>query len=648
MNYNFRRSNSAASDWCASLCIMRSAQVAFAVLLLGLSGWTQKSQKETAAPDVVLITIDTLRADHVGCYGFKSAKTPTLDSLFSEGILFRKAITASPITNTSHASILTGLYPAHHGVSDFGVALSDSHVTVAELLHKKGYHTAAFIGAVILDSKTLAPGFDRGFDFYDNFPAKTLGAHWDRIERRAEEVVLHAQHWLKSNRMGPRFLWVHLYDPHDPYEPPPPYAAQFKFSPYDGEIAYADHAVSSLLATLKAQNRYDSSLIIVMGDHGEGLGEHHEDTHGIFLYDSTLHIPLIIKLPAGIRRGSTVETQVRSVDVLPTILEITGTATDAKFDGESLLGIFSKTSTGRLAISETDYPLRFGWAPIRSVRSNDHKYIEAPRPELYRLKDDPKESKNLYQPWNETVQDFRKVLAAYRVAAQQVGSIGTAPVPSSTIEELKALGYLGTVAGSTTVPEVSLLPDPKDKIDVQNQIHEGMVKQERGDLPDAIQRFAKAVELDPESGMAINQLGQAELMAHQYEAAAEHLRAAHGLLPKDNSITLKYGEALYHRGDLLGAAKVLEQALESTPGQYAARVMLGEIYLARNETSAAQDQFEAAILVDAEGIRAHFLLAKIYLSRNELVPARQQLHEVLRINPKNAEARNMLVAISQR
>ncbi len=203
--------------------------------------WGQAAPRK-AQPDVFLVTIDTLRPDHIACYGYKQIETPTLDALAADGIRFTQAFTHSPITNTSHTTILTGLLPSVHGVTDFGVPLSAQHVTWAELLKKQGYHTAAFIGAVILDSNTLAPGLDRGFDFYDNFPAKTdTKERWGRVERRGMEVIQHAETWLDKHRTGPRFVWVHLYDPHDPYEAPPPYSQKYK-EPYDGEIAYTDSA----------------------------------------------------------------------------------------------------------------------------------------------------------------------------------------------------------------------------------------------------------------------------------------------------------------------------------------------------------------------------------------------------------------------
>ena len=410
------------------------------------------SNSQTSAPDVYLITIDTLRADHVGCYGYKSVETPALDALAADGVRFAWAFTHSPITNTSHTTILTGLLPSVHGVTDFGIPLLPQHVTAAELLKKQGYQTAAFIGAVILDSNSLAPGLDRGFDYYDNFP-KTEGAdaegkssdgrkkaRWDRVERRGMEVVSHAEAWFGQHRTGPHFVWVHLFDPHDPYEPPPPFLEKYKDHLYDGEIAYADSAVAHWIAYLKKAGVYDNAIIVVTGDHGEGLGEHGEDTHGLFLYDSTLHIPLILKMPstwkadgAGSARGAVIEAQVRTIDILPTVLATTGIAAPAELNGESLLPLIAKAPADsahadRALFGETDYPLRWGWSPLRALRAENTKWIKAPRPELYDLRADPKELNNLYAPGTANVkaQSMQALMAAWEAKLPAANNPGKA------------------------------------------------------------------------------------------------------------------------------------------------------------------------------------------------------------------------------
>src|SRR5579859_1332953 len=432
-----------------------------------------------SAPDVYLITIDTLRADHVHCYGDDQIQTPALDSIAQDGIRFTQAFTPSPITNTAHTSILTGLLPSVHGVTDFGIPLAKTIPTWAELLKQNGYQTAAFIGAVILDSRTLAPGLDRGFDYYDNFPSDPPETkHWGRVERRGEDVVHRAEAWMDGHPAKPRFVWVHLYDPHDPYEPPPPFAQIYKDRLYDGEIAYADSALGHLLTYLKRQNRYNPSLIVVVGDHGEGLGEHGEQTHGIFLYDSTTHVPLILKLPnlLGDGRppaGRALAAQDRTLDIFPTILDLEGVNFSGHLDGASLRVLWSrppvsaarnddeadKTSLAgeRVVFGETDYPIHFGWAPLKSVRAGSLKYIEAPQPEFYNLRADPRETTNLYEPWNENLQRLRAMMAGIQSKSKNFAGQSSL-VGSQTLNELRALGYLGSQPGSTTVPAPSLLP----------------------------------------------------------------------------------------------------------------------------------------------------------------------------------------------
>src|SRR5216684_2536768 len=550
---------------------MQAFRILVCFLLLVATAFGRESvTTKSTQPDVFLITIDTLRADHVHCYGYDKLETPALDALAHEGIRFTQAFTPSPITNTSHASILTGLLPASHGVTDFAVPLSMAHPTVAELLKAHGYRTGAFIGAVILDSKTLAPGFDRGFDFYDNFPEhSSTKSRWGRLERRGMGVAEHAENWLTKHPAGPHFVWVHLYDPHDPYEPPLPYSQIYKDRLYDGEIAYADAALANFITYLKKHGWYDNSLIVVVGDHGEGLGEHHEDTHGIFLYDSTTHVPLIMKLPAQRVAAKVVDAQVRTTDILPTVLDLLAVPSPAQLNGESLKPYFAVGDNAqRTAFAETDYPLRFGWAPLRSVRTSDFKFIEAPRPEFYDLHADPAEVKNLYQPWDPKVQKFRAVLADLRSklppATPSSGTVG-----QGTVNELRALGYLGPAdAGSSTnVPEPSLLPDPKDKIEEQNLLHRAMIASEDNRPAEARTALEKVLQLDPKSPTALLQLGELEFQSGDYAKAAEHLGRAREIRPDDATAAYYQGQALEKTGNLPAAREALEATLKLSPSQ---------------------------------------------------------------------------------
>jgi cytochrome c-type biogenesis protein CcmH/NrfG len=504
-------------------------------------------------------------------------------------------------------------------VVDFGIPLRTSYPTAAELFHRRGYKTAAFIGAVILDSKALAPGLDRGFDFYDNFPQHAdPKTRWGRVERRGEDVVRRAENWLASHPGGPHFVWVHLYDPHDPYEPPPPFAQKYKDRLYDGEIAYADAALGNFLAFLKSHSWYSNAIVVVVGDHGEGLGQHGEDTHGIFLYDSTTHVPLLLKPPAMLSAGKTIEAQVSTVDLLPTMLDFTGSASaqgelGLQFDGSSLRPLIDGSeSAGRPSFAETDYPLLFGWAPLRSVRRDEQKFIEAPRPEFYDLNADPGETKNLYAPWSADVLKSREMLADLR-KHQPAATPNAASVGEGTLSELKALGYLGAAdaASATNVPEPSLLPDAKDHIAEQNLLHAAMLASEENRTDQARAALEKVLSLDSKSFAALHQLGELEMEATDWPKAASHLKAAHELRPEDGNVSLQLGETLVRTNDLPGARDALEAGLKTRPQNISDRVLLGNVYLKLRNGCAAADQFEAALLLDAESAEAKAGLARV-------------------------------------
>jgi len=615
-------------------------------LAAGASVAREPEPDKDSRPGVFLITIDTLRADHVHCYGYDQIRTPALDLLAEQGIRFTQAFTPSPITNSSHTSILTGLIPSSHGVSDFGVPLAAKYPTLAELLTKGGYTTAAFIGAVILDSKNLAPGLNRGFEFYDNFPeVATTKSRWGRLERRGMEVEERAESWLNTHSAGSHFVWLHFYDPHDPYEPPPPYSEVYKDRLYDGEIAYADSALGRFLAYLKKQGWYEGAMIVVVGDHGEGLGEHHEDTHGIFLYDSTTHVPLIVKLPDEREAGRTVEAQVRTTDIMPTILSLLGIAAPANLDGDSLEPLLTGLEAPpRTVFGETEYPLRFGWAPLRSLRKEGFKFIEAPKPELYDLRADPGESHNHYEPWDGTVQKLRKSLAELSAKSPARGKTSLAAVSASTIDELHALGYLGSAdAGSATdVPEPSLLPDPKDKIEEQNLLHIATMASEAGEPGKARAALEKVLQLDESSAIALRQLGRLEMASRNYAKSAGYLRRARDAHPSDAAGALEYARALELSGDLPGARGALLASLKLNPDQFEARLALGRVYLGLNDSNAAEDQFEAAVLLQPGNSEAQIQLAKTLIRRKKFTEAVELLEAVAEPSSRNPEIFELL------
>lgn len=636
----------------------------------GSTGFDSRSPKLTRVgpqsrrSDVFLITIDTLRADHVGCYGYGRIQTRTLDNLANDGIRFANAFTPSPITNTSHASILTGLLPSSHGVTDFGIPIAPDALTLAQLMKEDGYATAAFIGAIILDSKALAPGFDRGFDYYDSFPAdppKTT-SRYVRLERRGMDVVHRAESWLLKHSGGQRrFMWVHLYDPHDPYDPPPPYDREYAGHLYDGEIAYADSALGHFVALLKKQRIYDRSLIIVVGDHGEGLGEHGEQTHGIFLYNATTQVPLLLKLPrpqsAENRppinpRGLVVTTQVRTLDIFPTILELEAINLPKHLDGVSLRplwfnqkilaandrGSADKPSAPveRIVFGETDYPVRFGWAPLRSVSAGGAKYIEAPRPEFYDLRADPQESQNIYEPWNESVQKLRAMLAELRnttVSHQEEA----AAVSRRSIEQLRALGYLRSTPGSTTAAKPSLLPDPKDKIEAHNFIHAAMLAGEEGNTKAARKALEGALRVDPRSAVALTQLGEFELAQGNYKRAVDLLARSRQIRPEDAATVIDEARARYASSDVRGARDVLEASQSITTGGFEAHYLLGKIYAGLRERDKAEDQLEAAIFLNPNKPEARVELARLLVEQNHPAEALQQLRQAAQLSPRSPE-----------
>ena len=364
-------------------------------------------------PNIILITLDTTRADRMGFLGSTRGLTPNLDALAHDGTAFTRAYSHVPLTTASHATILTGTYPQYSHVNDFGVPLAAGLPYLPDILHQQRYKTAAFVGSLILDPIAgTAPGFDRGFDLYDaGFRIKTARDNrYDTIERRAGDVVAHALAWLKTRPANapPFFLWVHLYDPHDPYDPPEPYKSKFA-DPYDGEIAYADAMLGKLFAALKTAGLYQSSVIAMMADHGEAFGEHGERTHGIFLYDETIHVPLVIKLAGGAGDAATAaskhaassDARVGLVDVTPTLLDSVGIPIPKEIQGHSLLNVIrgntqSEKADDQPVYSETDYPHRaFKWSSLRALRTGKYLAIEAPQRELYDQTTDPKTIKNL-------------------------------------------------------------------------------------------------------------------------------------------------------------------------------------------------------------------------------------------------------------
>jgi arylsulfatase A-like enzyme len=424
-------------SWCAG-----------ATLIGGLGGCIRHSAVPPPA-NVLIVTLDTARADRLTAYGFQSASMPAIDRLAREGILFQRATTVAPLTLPAHSSLLTGLYPQHHGVRDNAdPPLEPAHRTLAEMLHGRGFRTAAFVAASVLASDR---GLSRGFDVYRDTTTSSDAGALPRVRRPGNEVVDEALTWLNGHEDSPFFVWVHLYDAHAPYRTPEPYRTQYAADPYEGSLAFVDSQVDRVTRWLESHHQLSRTLVIVAGDHGESLGDHAELEHGIFLYESVLHVPLIMRVPGVAPQRFVAITSL--VDVMPTVLgmlRLPGPQVDGLDLNPAIRG--AREPADRLVYSESLYPARFGWSPLRAARDGRFKFIDAPRPELYDLETDPFEERNLYATRSATATALARRLEAFNGVERRSASDRMDRVPADVRARLNALGYIGTdarTAGST-------------------------------------------------------------------------------------------------------------------------------------------------------------------------------------------------------
>src|SRR5258708_37397241 len=515
--------------------------------VLCLMGAGTAGTSKLPPPNVILITLDTMRADRMGFLGSQRGLTPALDTLARQSVVFTHAYSQVPLTRESHATSLPGTYPQFHQVNDFGVPLAADVPFASDIFRARGYHTAAFIGSLILDpASRSAPGFDRGFDTFDaGFHRRRPGENrYQAIERRGGEVVAHALAWLTQHPGGPFFIWVHLYDAHDPYDPPEPYKTKYASAPYDGEIAYADSAVGKLLAALRARGLYDGALIAIMADHGEALGEHGEETHGIFLYDETIHVPLLFKLPAEHSAGKRIANRVELVDVLPTILEGAGVPVPALVQGQSLLALLPPGATTKMskhapgsidrpAYAESDYPHRtFGWSATRALRTGKYLYIEAPRRELYDQSIDPNATHNVSSASTAVAETLAGQLDALRHKTSSSKEAPKANVDPDLQEKLSALGYVASDSSSAPMPGIKETgADPKDKVEVVNLLHAAEIDKEEMRFQEAVPLLEQVIAKEPNLPIACLQLGTALTALGNYEKAVPILKKAAKLRP---------------------------------------------------------------------------------------------------------------------
>jgi choline-sulfatase len=597
------------------------------------------------APNVVLVTIDTLRADHVGAYGYRAGQTATLDRLALEGVLVEEAVVQVPQTRPSHASIMTGRYPYEHGIRDnYSAPLPASTPTLASVFLDHGWDTAGFIGAYPVARPS---GLDQGFTTFDDpFGAGDATTRDARTERRAGEVVDHALAWLGRPRSKPFFLWVHLYDPHAPYEPPSPWRERFAKAPYDGEVAYADAQIGRLVAWLDAKGLRGQTLIVATADHGEGLGEHGEDEHMFFVYDSTLKVPLLLCWPGRLPAGARVRGQFRSVDLFATVLELVGVKAPPT-SGVSRAAFLRQD--GRIpdneSYAETLYPqIHFGYAPLRALRAEGWKYIEAPRAELYRLPDDPGETRNLAldrAPVASAIHDRLATHDRHGPAAP-----GQPAIDPDTEARLAALGYVG----GGPAPGAPSGADPKDHIHevqtYQREMRDAMRLYNARDVDGALRLYGHLAAFTGIPSFNVEYyFGRCLFEKRRFLEAIPHLEKAAQMAPTRRTasglaaapIYAWLGQAYAGAGQDAKALSTLEQGLTVAPLNPELLRAKGSVLLRRGDLAGARVNLERARDIDATDPRLHAELANLRRNLGDLPQALAEAEEALRIDPKSVE-----------
>ena len=653
----------------ASARFMTAFTKAFSVTLLlggGVLVWTLWPQAGGSRSDlnVVLITLDTLRADHLGAYGSKDVRTPNLDQLAREGVVFEQAMTTAPLTLPAHSSIMTGQFPPRHGVRDNGgFFLGPGQVTLAEVLSAQGFKTGATVGAFVLDSKW---GLDQGFATYqDDFDLTNVRAmSLASVKRPGNEVVDLALKWMDTVGDQRFFSWIHMYDPHAPYESPEPYRSDYKGHPYRGAIAFTDAQVGRVLTYLKDRGLDDHTIVIVAGDHGEGLGEHGEETHGFFVYESSMHVPLIVRTPLEGMSGRHVAQPVRTVDIMPTVLDLLRIQAPDTLAGVSLAPLLAGDS-GEIPLDgygEAMYPLHhYGWSELTAMRSDRYKFIDAPRPELYDLDRDPKELTNIFAERRSVGDAMLRTLRGKKreMAAAAPAAPRNEDVDPETRARLAALGYVGSFVATAEGPATDRA-DPKDKIglfnlmttarDIAKGADAGAAKGsdpgaeaiamlrrvvaedpnvidawfmlgneyfKTGKFAEAITQFSRALDLKPDYDLAIINMANAYRRLGQDDAALAGYERYVMIDPKNAYVRYQIGEIYLDRGDHARAETEFAAALEIDPKLASARVATGVLAFERGQLPQAEQWFKEALALKADVRLAHFNLALIAEARGD-------------------------------
>lgn len=591
-----------------------------------------------AADNVLVVSIDTLRADHLGCYGSTKTKTPFIDGLAARGIVFKDTVSSVPFTLPSHISLLTGLIPPAHGVHDNGGFYLDKKVlTLAEVFKGRGYATGAFVGAFPLDSRF---GLDQGFDVYDDsYPTVSNVNEITMPERNAGVVADAALAWLQKNKTSNWFAFVHFYDPHFPYKPPEQFQKMYPDDPYSGEISYADSQLGRILSFLKSSNQENKTLVIVTSDHGESLGEHQEQTHGIFCYESTLRVPLIISpfKPAA------VETRVRLVDIFPTVLELQKIQSASSVQGSSLV----KMIQGKEGLAPKDsyfeaLSMYFNaqWAPIRGFYSKNFKYIELPEPELYDLSKDPAEKQNLCSDSSLCSKWANNFQIYYRPYAKE--DVKPAEVDPETIEQLKSLGYLTGSVSPQKDKEFTKEDDPKNLISFHNRVDVALTFYNRGYDLKALEILEKLIDEKPDYSIAYLHASFIRSSEGLPDKAIEILKKAiqNGIINAD--IQGKLGVYLYEAGQYNEAIQQLKLALKEDQTDLDNLNYLGMSYTAAGKFADAETAFRKAMEKDPSDGMTLTNLGTLFLTQKKNDEAVKQFQAAINANPASSNAYNGL------
>ena len=622
---------------------------------------SQTAGTESAPPNVLLITIDTVRADHVGAYGAATGATPAIDRLAREGVRFADATSQAPLTGPAHAAILTGDYPARFGVRDNATTPIPSGVgTLATLLKSRGYRTGGFVGAFILGAEY---GFAQGFDSFDATFAKFNAGMKLQAQRRAGEVTDAALKWLNPQSAirtpqsalrnpqspSPWFAWVHYYDAHAPYDPPSAFRTRFRASPYDGEIAYVDSNIAKIVAALEQSGQLDRTLVVVLADHGEGLGDHGEQEHGLFLYESVLHVPWVMRLPGRASAGTVVKTQVRSIDVMPTIAAIVGTPAP-KVDGQNVMPFVGGAAPRDPVPSyaETFYPKwHFGWSELKSVRVGDWKYIDAPKPELYDMRTDAAEQKNAIDARGPLAgglsAELMKIAGGFGAAATT-----DAPQPDpETLARLRSLGYVGIAAPSST----GRGPDPKDMVPKLEMFKVGISRAmdalDRGDADIAVTELKKLVALNDRSYELHLFLGDAYSAKHQWDDALGEYAAARVLNTHSAAPFVSEARVYLSQRNVPKAVDAIEAAVKIEPTSGEVAVVRGSILEEQGRSADAVAQYEAAIRANGSDPQARAHLASVAMDLRRYDLAKSQFEALIKLGYRPARMHFGLAQVAE-